>query len=165
MLAVVLALPFLSKRVDRTPHRITFALLGPTLSRRFLTCCYFRPCLCDFTLHPSLLLALSCLRYGCIRYDFFLVTLFLAVFFLDVFFLDVFFLDVFFLDVFFLAAFFLVALRFVVFFLAAFFLVAFRFVAFFLTTRFLPVDFFRLTDFLFGAFFFAFAITKSPLKD
>ncbi len=99
----------------------------------------------------------------------------MAAFFLVAFLFAGFLLVAFFFAAFLLVAFFFVALRLATFLFAAFFFVAFRFVAlrlatfffvaFFLTTLFFAVDFFRLTDFLFEAFFFAFAITKAPLKD
>jgi hypothetical protein len=180
MLAVVFALPLLSKRVSRTLHCIAFTMLSSTLSRRFLASSYFCLCLCDFALQPFLLFTFGCERFGRIRYYFFLAALFLAglllvafflvAFFFVAFFLvalrfATFFLAAFFLVAFFFVAFFLVALRFATFLLATFFLVAFFFVAFFLATLFLAVDFFRLADFFLAAFFFAFAITKAPLKD
>ena len=101
---------------------------------------------------------------------FFLAAFLRVAFFFVAFFFVAFFFVAFFFAAFLLVAFFFVAFFFVAFFLAGrlfatFFLVAFFLVAFFLATRLFAAVFFRLADFFFAAFFFAFAITKAPLKD
>jgi hypothetical protein len=190
VLAVVFALPFPGERLDRTLHRDTFAMIGSALPRCFLARRYFCPCLCNLASQPFILFPFGCFCDGCINYYFFLAafllaglllvafffvafffvalrfaTFFFAAFFLVAFFFVALRFATFFFAAFFLVAFFLVALRFATFLFATFFFVAFLFVAFFLPTFFFAVLFFRLTDFFLEAFFFAFAITKAPLKD